>query len=201
MEKIFLFICCILILLNIFIQWQVYIKKNIITFAFGSFLLGIYFFIHGVIYIGILTILIRTIFIPRYMILKLSKEHWREREVYPTIGTASSIIGSILFVILCYVIFTLTLYKFIKFRTEALPLAIILQGIFLIISKRNTFVQLIGYMIMENGVLLFGVKNFPHLPFIFEAGILLDLIGIVMLSSLIGRLRKNYVEDIDELKG
>ena len=211
-EKIFLLFTCVQILLIVFIQWQVYIKKNIITFAISSFVLALFLFILGIekgentiILIAVLTIIVRTIIIPRYMIVKLQREHWRVRESTPTIGTATGIITSILLVILCYIVYTFTLYNHLEIRGGALPLAIILQGLFLIISKKNTFVQLIGYTIMENGVLLFGAVLFPGLPLIFEAGIILDLLGIVMISGIINRLRENYVpdvlEDIEELKG
>ena len=212
MDKLFLLTSCIQILLIVFIQWQVYIKKNIITFAVSSFLLSLFLLKIGIknsestlILIALLTFLVRTVLIPRFMIIKLTKDHWRARESSPITGTASGIIFSILIVILCYVVYTFTLYNYIHIRTGALPIAIILQGLFLIISKRNTFVQLLGYMIMENGVLLFGAVMFPGLPLIFEAGIILDLLGIVMISGLINRLRENFVpdslEDIEELKG
>ena len=211
-EEIFLLTACLMILLNVFIQWQVYIKKNIITFSINSLILAFFLLLLGyeksektLYLIAILTIIVRVVFIPRFMIVRLSKDHWREREIYPIMGTASAIICSILVVILGYIVYTFTLYDFLKIRSGALPIAIILQGLFLIISKRNTFVQLIGYMIMENGVLLFGAKLFPGLPLIFEAGIVLDLIGIVMISEIVNRLRENYVpeelEDIEELKG
>ena len=212
MDKLFLLISCIQILLIIFIQWQVYIKKNIITFAVSSFILSLFLLKTGIgngeeplILIAVLTFIIRTILIPGYMIRKLTKEHWRSRESSPTMGTASAIICSILLVIFCYIIYTFTFYNFINVKTGALPIAIIFQGLFLIISKRNTFVQLLGYMIMENGVLFFGAVLFPGLPLIFEAGIILDLIGIVMVSGIINGLRENFVpdalEDIEELKG
>jgi hydrogenase-4 component E len=211
-ENIFLLTACLIILLDVFIQWQVYIKKNIITFSINSLILAIFLFILGYknseqsfYLISILTIIVRVIFIPRFMVIRLTKDHWRERETYPIMGTASAIICSILIVILCYIVYTFTLFDFLKIRSGALPIAIIFQGLFLIISKRNTFVQLIGYMIMENGILLFGAKLFPGLPLIFEAGIILDIIGIVMISAIVNRLRENYVpeelEDIEELKG
>ncbi len=211
-EKYFLLFTSIQILLIIFIQWQVYIKKNIITFAFSSFILSIFLLLLGIekgenslILTAILTFVVRTIFIPRFMIVKLTKEHWRARESAPIMGTASGIICSILIVILCYIVYTFTLYNYLKIRAGALPIAMIMQGLFLIISKRNTFVQLLGYTIMENGVLLFGSALFPGLPFIFEAGIILDLLGIVMISGIINNLRENYVpdslEEIEELKG
>ncbi len=212
MEQLFLLVSCIQILLVVFIQWQVYIKKNIITFAVSSFILSLFLLQSGIsngentlIFIALLTFFIRTIFIPRYMIVKLTKEHWRAREVAPVMGTASAIICSIIIVIISYITYTLTLYNYLHVKIGALPIAIILQGLFLIISKRNTFVQLIGYLIMENGVLFFGAILFPGLPLIFEAGIILDLLGIVMITGLINRLRENYVpdtlEEIEDLKG
>ncbi len=212
MEKFFMLLGFAEILLVVFMQWQVYIKKIIITFSISSFILAVFLFILGyysheniLILIAILTIIVRTLFIPIFMLKTLKRDKWRVRESAPVMGTASSIICSILIVVLGFIIYITTIYEFTHLRAGAIPLAIILQGIFLIISRRNTMIQLVGYMVMENGVLMFGAFLFPGLPFIFEAGIILDLIGIVMIGSLVNRLRENYVpdilEDLEELKG
>jgi hydrogenase-4 component E len=136
-ENIFLLTACLIILLDVFIQWQVYIKKNIITFSINSLILAIFLFILGYknseqsfYLISILTIIVRVIFIPRFMVIRLTKDHWRERETYPIMGTASAIICSILIVILCYIVYTFTLFDFLKIRSGALPIAIIFQGLF-----------------------------------------------------------------------
>ncbi len=58
---------------------------------------------------------------------------------------------------------------------------------------------------MENSLFLFGGYLFPGLPLVIEGGILLDLIGIVMISGIIMRLREenvlNVVDEFKEFKG
>ncbi len=83
-------------------------------------------------------------------------------------------------------------------------MALLLQGAFLIISRRNAFIQLIGYMTMENALFLFEGYLFPGLPFIVEAGIVLDLIGIIAIAGVVVRMMKDSsadVDDFDELRG
>ena len=200
------------ILLIVFMQWQVYIEKIIFTFSVSSLLLGIFLIALGFIehehllfLIAAFTIIVRTFFIPIFMIKTLKRDKWRVRESAPVMGTASSIICSILLVVLSYIVYITNIFQYTHLKSGAVPFAIIFQGIFLIISRRNTLIQLIGYMVMENGVLMFGATLFPGLPFVFEAGIILDLIGIVMISSLLNKLRENYVpdvlEELKELKG
>ncbi len=212
MDKMLLLFGSIEVLLVIFMQWQVYIKKTIITFSISSFFMASFLLYIGmntkepvVIYVALLTLLVRVIFIPYFMIKKLKKEKWRARETQPTFGIASSIIFSILSAVVGYFVYYVSLYDDLQIRSGAVLLSLMFQGVFLMISKRNAFTQLVGYMIMENSILIFGTYFYPGLSLTIEAGVVLDLIGVVMISSLIGRLRENFVpdslENSEELKG
>ena len=54
-------------------------------------------------------------------------------------------------------------------------------------------------------IFLLAGYMFPELPLIIEGGILLDLIGIVMISGIVMRLREDTVSDVieefEEFKG
>ncbi len=211
MKDVYLIVGFLQIVLIIFMQWQIYLKKIIITFAVSSFAIAVFLFVNGTILnsmnlliLASLTIVIRGVFIPLYMLKKLNTQY-REREVKHTIPTAASIIISLLLVALAYVIYRFTLYDVIDIKAGSIPIAIILQGIFLIISRNNAFVQLIGYMVMENSLFLLIGYMFPELPFVVEGGILLDLVGIVMISGIIMRLREdivpNVIDEFEEFRG
>ncbi len=211
MKDIFLIVGFLEIVLVIFMQWQIYLKKIVNTFSVSSYAISIFLFADGIVLnntnlliLATLTAAVRGFFIP-YFIKKRFKEHYLEREIKPTIPTAASIILSLIFVVAGYIIYHSTIYNSLNVLGGSIPIALLFQGIFLIISRDNAFVQLIGYMVAENSLFLFGGYLFPELPFIIEGGILLDLIGIVMISGIIIKLREENVSDIidefEEFKG
>ncbi len=211
LDSVFLLVGFLEIALVIFIQWQLYTINIIRTFSIGSYLMAAFFLVAGlvskeiyVLTLAFLTAVARGWFIPRFLVKTLKRETWREREVKPVLGVASSIIGSLLFAILGYLIYSLALQPYMSTNLAAVPIALMLQGAFLIISRSNTIAQLIGYLVMENAMYMFGYI-FPELPFIVEAGIVLDVLGIVMISGIIIRLREDSLQNGDsefnELRG
>ncbi len=211
MKDLFIFVGFAEIVLVIFMQWQYFLKKIIVTFALSSLLIGLLLFVQGglqnntsLIVLAILTLAVRFFFIPYYMLSHLGKVY-KEKNPKQVIPTGASIVISLLLVILAYVVYRLTLYQYISVEAGSIPIAIILQGIFLVISRNNAFVQLIGYMIMENSLFFMAGYMFPDLPFIVEAGILLDLLGLVMISGVVMKLREGSVSEVvdefDEFRG
>jgi hydrogenase-4 component E len=141
--------------------------------------------------LGILTAGVRGIAIPTVVVRSLHTTPHRAREQQPVIPTATSIIISLGIVLFSYALYTLGIGTSIDVPTGFLPLALLFQGGFLIVSRRNAFIQLAGYLSMENAVLLFGSMVFPGFPFIVEAGVILDLLGVVVVSRIIMRLRES----------
>lgn len=211
MKDFFMLIGFSEILLVIFMQWEVYVTKIVKTFSISSYIISIFLFYlsfvqhsYLVLVLAILTAVIRGFFIPYFILRRLARDPWREREAKPVMGTAFSIIVSLMIAIFTYVLYETTMFNFIGVLSGAIPFALVFQGAFLIISRRNAFIQLIGYMVMENAAFLFTGYLFPDLPFSVEAGTILDLIGVVMISGIIIRMRENSSkksDDFDELRG
>ncbi|MBM3267678.1 MAG: hydrogenase [Candidatus Sericytochromatia bacterium] len=63
-------------------------------------------------------------------------------------------------------------------------LATILSGFFLIVSRRKALTQVLGYLVLENGIYAFGVAVLVQVPFSVELGILLDLIVAVLVMGV-----------------
>ncbi len=211
MKDVYLIVGFLQIVFVIFMQWQVYLRKIIITFALSSAAIAVFLFVNGtylnsinLIILAFLTIAVRGVFIPYYMLKKL-KAPYKDREPRNVIPTALSIVISLFLVVVAYVVYNFTLYDITYVKAGSIPIALILQGIFLIISRNNAFIQLIGYMVMENSLFLLAGYMFPELPLIIEGGILLDLIGVVMISGIVMRLREdtvsNVIEEFEEFKG
>lgn len=60
-----------------------------------------------------------------------------------------------------------------------------LMGMLITFSRRKIITKIIGYLTMENGVLLFSLF-ITELPFIIEVLVLIDLLMIVVLLAILG---------------
>jgi hydrogenase-4 component E len=92
--------------------------------------------------------------------------------------------------------------------TAVVPLstAVILLGGLTMVVRRHTVAQLIGWLIVENGVFLGAITLVATFPFIVEAGVFLDLVAgvlimVVFVSGLTRRLAHASAGELRELRG
>ncbi len=57
-------------------------------------------------------------------------------------------------------------------------------GLFLIVSRRNALMQVIGYLVIENGIFVFAVITVAETPLLVELGILLDAFVAVFVMGI-----------------
>jgi len=60
----------------------------------------------------------------------------------------------------------------------------VVVGIFVIIFRRKLIVHVAGFLVMENGIFLFGTAVASELPVMIEIGILLDVFVVVFLMGI-----------------
>lgn len=60
----------------------------------------------------------------------------------------------------------------------------ILAGLFVIVSRRKALTQVLGYLVLENGICVFGVGLVQHTPMLVELGILLDVFAAVFVMGI-----------------
>lgn len=65
----------------------------------------------------------------------------------------------------------------------------LLSGMLLIIAHRRIFSHLVGFLIIENGVLLFSMAIGVEMPYLINIAILLDiLMSVLMLGIFVGKI-------------
>jgi hydrogenase-4 component E len=74
------------------------------------------------------------------------------------------------------------------------------------VVRRHTVAQLIGWLIVENGVFLGAITLVATFPFIVEAGIFLDIVAgvlimVVFVSGLTRQLAEASAGELRELRG
>lgn len=79
-------------------------------------------------------------------------------------------------------------------------LASIFTGFVLLIGRSKAIAQVSGYLILENGIYLFGLLLIHAMPLMVEAGILLDLtVGVFIFGIIVDRIQREF-DSIDTRK-
>lgn len=72
-------------------------------------------------------------------------------------------------------------------------LSTVLTGLILLTSRRKAITQVVGYLILENGVFIMGLTLVHAMPFMVEMGVLLDLIvGIFVMGIIINHIQREF---------
>ncbi len=80
-------------------------------------------------------------------------------------------------------------------------LMMLFTGFLLLIARRQTLVQVVGYLVLENGVYLFGLLMARSMPLVVESGLLLDLVvGIFVMGIVINHIQQAFdTQDVHRL--
>jgi len=125
------------------------------------------------------------------------------REVEPFIG----FVASILFGIIALAV-SLGLARELRPALSQAPFlmlqaAIFLTaiGLFLIVSRRNALIQIVGYLVIENGIFVFGAITVVETPLLVELGILLDaFVAVFVMGVAVFHISREFgMADADRL--
>lgn len=71
--------------------------------------------------------------------------------------------------------------------------ATVFAGFLLLIGRTKAISQVCGYLILENGIYLFGLLLINSTPLLVEAGILLDLtVAVFVIGIIMDRIQKEF---------
>ena len=72
-------------------------------------------------------------------------------------------------------------------------IASVLTGFILLIGRVKAISQVCGYLILENGIYLFGLLLIHSTPLLVESGILLDLtVGVFVIGIIVDRIQRAF---------
>ena len=76
-------------------------------------------------------------------------------------------------------------------------LATVLTGFILLTTRRKAITQVVGYLVLENGIFLFGLLLIDAMPFMVEMGAMLDLFVCVFVMGIILNHIRNEFSTLD----
>ncbi|MEU3417143.1 hypothetical protein AB0F39_01155 [Streptomyces murinus] len=126
------------------------------------------------------------------------------RETRPLVNVAASLLTAALLTLLAYAVSRpLTLLDPTP-ATRALPvgLAVVLIGFFVLVTRRRALAQVVGFLLLDNGITATAFLATSGVPLIVELGVSFDvLLAVLVLEILTTRMRAAFgATDIDDLR-
>ncbi|HEY3237507.1 MAG TPA: hypothetical protein VGJ84_22500 [Polyangiaceae bacterium] len=71
--------------------------------------------------------------------------------------------------------------------------ATVFNGFLVLVSRKKAITQVVGYLLIENGIFIFGQGLVQQTPFVVELGILLDLlVGVFVMGIAIHQISREF---------
>jgi hydrogenase-4 component E len=144
--------------------------------------------------VAVATMILKGSIIPQ-MLFKALRDAQIKREVEPLIGLMPTMLLGALGTAVS-IAFASRLVLIPEHRqTLVVPasFATVLTGFLLLTTRIKAITQVIGYLILENGIYIFGMLLLEAMPFLVELGVLLDLfVGIFVVSIIIHHINREF---------
>lgn len=121
-----------------------------------------------------------------WMLMRTLRELNTQREIEPFIGYGKSIVLGTVALVVCMWLGSRLPLPEQAMSSLIVPVAFftIMSGLFLIVSRKKALTQVLGYLVMENGIYAFGVALVDKQPVLVELGILLDVFVAVFVMGI-----------------
>ena len=140
-------------------------------------------------------VLIKGIVIPSVMVRSLRAAEIK-REVEPFIGFLPSIVlGAVATALALLVTGALAARGAPSAPRLIIPasIATVLVGFIILVSRFKAISQVLGYLVLENGIYIFGILLIEAIPLVVEMGMLLDLfVGVFVISIITNHINQAF---------
>jgi hydrogenase-4 component E len=140
------------------------------------------------------TLAVKGVVIP-WLLLRAIRDTAIRREVEPLIGfTTSLLLGAAGTGLALLFSDSLPLApEHADARLVPAAFATVFTGFLILTTRQKAVVQVVGYLILENGIFLFGLLLIDALPFMVELGVLLDLVvGVFVMGIILHRIQRTF---------
>ncbi|MGW3264362.1 hypothetical protein [Streptomyces sp. NPDC001056] len=126
------------------------------------------------------------------------------RETRPLVNTAASLLTAALLTLLACAVSRPLILLDATPATRALPvgLTVVLTGFFVLVTRRRALAQVVGFLLLDNGITATAFLATSGVPLIVELGVSFDvLLAVLVLQILTTRMRAAFgTTDIDDLR-
>jgi hydrogenase-4 component E len=193
------------LLLGLLLLWRRHAPAYVNAFAGQSWALAgvmvaVAYFGHDrdLYWIAGLVLALKGVLMP-WLLRRLVRRFPGGQERDPYVNTATSLVVGGLLVLTAYAI-TRPLVGATQLPTRAgMPLAmgLVLVSLFVLVSRKKAITQVVGFLMLENGVTLLAVLGTYGIPLIVELGVFLDaLLGFLVMQIFVYQIHETF-ESVD----
>jgi hydrogenase-4 component E len=144
------------------------------------------------------TFVLKVLVIPRLLLRAMSRANV-EKEIEPLIGFASSLVVASALVAVAFAFGLRLAVPGEPMSRFLVPCALstVLLGLLKIVTRTKALSQVVGYVVLENGIYIFGLILVRDLPLLVEMGILLDaFVGVFVMGIVVHHISRAF-DNID----
>jgi hydrogenase-4 component E len=134
----------------------------------------------------------------------LAKAGEARRETRPLVNVAASLLSVAVLTMLAYAVSQPLIALAPSAATQAIPvgMTVVLIGFFVLVTRRRALSQLVGFLLMDNGITAVGFLTTSGAGLVVELGVSLDvLLAVLVLQILASRMWETFgTADLDELR-
>ena len=159
------------------------------------------------IFLAAASVLTRGVLFP-WLLLKAQRDANVQREAEPFRSYPLSIMAGVLTLVLSFWLSSRLPLPFASGTPLLISvgLSTILVGLLLIVSRKLAISQVLGYIVMENGIYVLGLALVREIPALVEMGVLLDaFVAVFVMSIVTHHISRQFdhidADQMDSLKG
>jgi hydrogenase-4 component E len=141
--------------------------------------------------------------IPR-VLLRIVRASDETREVEPLVNVPTSLVAAAALTLVAYATTRDVVALNPTTETRALPIgvAVVLIGFFVLVTRRKAVTQVVGFLLLDNGIAVVALLATSGVPLVVELGVGLDvLLAVLILQMLATRMRAKFgALDLDQLR-
>jgi hydrogenase-4 component E len=139
-----------------------------------------------------------------WVLARRSKATTRTTDESPRLNPTAALLSVTLLTILAYVVSSRLVGLGASVPAHAAPigLAMVLIGFLLLVTRRRARSQLIGFLLLDNGIATIAFLTSGGVPLLLELGVSLDVLLVVLILYVFaGRMSNKFGStDIDQLR-
>ena len=154
--------------------------------------------------VAVLVLVLRAGVLPWLLRRTLAAAGPNRRETRPLVNVVTSLLVAAGLTLLAYAVAQPLVALDTSPTGHAVPaaLAVALTGFFVLVTRRLALSQLVGFLLLDNGITAVGILTTAEIGLVVELGISMDVLLVVLvLQVLKSRIRAAFGRtDIDELR-
>lgn len=198
-----------MLLLTLVVLWRRSVSAYVGAFQWQSLvlagigLLAAYFGeVPHLLVVAVMILAVKGLAIPR-LLRRMEARLPAQHEIRPVLNTEAALLIAGVLAIVAYEV-SRPIAAAVRLPTRgAIPLAValILVSVFVVMNRRKATSQIVGFLMLENGVALLALLGAYGVPLIVELGVFLDvLLGVLVMQVVVYRIHETFDSiDVEQL--